>query len=139
MGGTTRGIRRVLVVAVIAVAAFAGAVVALGDDARRGCVVGAQVDPSYQVQLVGKVEAGTSAHELAVTHDGRPVEGAKVCASVSMVGMEAMGVSDVAEERGPGVYEVAIAFEMSGGWRGDILITERGRPAVSVPVRFEVS
>lgn len=139
MGGTTRGIRRVLVVAAVAVVAFAWAVVALGDDARRGCVVGAQVDPTYEVRLVGKVETGTSAHELSVTHDGQPVQGAKVCASVSMVGMEAMGVSDVAEERAPGVYEVAIAFEMSGGWRGDILITERGRPPVSVPVRFDVS
>lgn len=128
-----------LVVAAVAVAAFGAAVVELGDDARRGCVTGGPEDPAYKAELVGPAASRATQHEIAVTHLGQPVRGAKVCASVSMLGMEAMGVSDEAEETAPGVYRVDIAFEMSGPWGGTILITDRGRAPVSVPVRFEVT
>jgi hypothetical protein len=135
----TRGIRRVLVVAVVALSAFGVAIVALADDARLGCVVNAQRDATYQARLVGPIEIEKTEYEVAVTHEGQPVVGPKVCASVVMIGMEAMGVSDNAEETAPGIYLLRIILEMSGGWRGNILITEQGRPPVSVPLRFDVS
>lgn len=138
-GGTTRGIRRVLAVALLAIVAFAVAIVALADDARLGCVAEAQRDASYQVELLGQPEIETSDYDIAVTRDGQPIENAKVCASVAMVGMAAMGVSDTAEETAPGIYRVSVILEMSGGWRGNILITEQGKPPVSVPVKFEVT
>ncbi len=136
----TRGIRRVLVVAAVAVLAFGGAIVALGDDARRGCVVDAPLDPTYQAQLLGEMTLEKLQQEIAITRDGMPVTGAKVCAKVFMIGMEAMGSSDgAAEEIAPGVYMVAITFLMSGGWAGDILITEEGREPASIHLEFDVA
>ncbi len=135
----TRGIRRVLALAAVALWAFVIAIVVLGDDARLGCVIEAQRDPAYQAKLVGQVEVEKTEYEIAVTREGQPVTGAKVCASVAMVGMEAMGVSDTADEVAPGTYRVAIVLEMSGGWRGNILITEEGKPPASVPLKFNVA
>ena len=138
MARATRGIRRVLFVAALSLSAFAVAIVVLADDARLGCVTDAQRDPAYQARLLGQIEIERTEYEIAVTRDGQPVSGAKVCASVAMVGMEAMGVSDTAEETAPGIYKVAVVLEMSGGWRGSILITETGKPPVSVPLKFDV-
>ena len=128
-----------LAVAVVALVAFAAAIVVLGDDARQGCVTEAQRDPIYQAELLGQVEVEKTEYEIAVTREGQPVTQAKVCASGVMVGMEAMGVSDTAEETRPGIYRVAMVLEMSGGWRGSILVTEEDRPPVSVPLRFNVA
>lgn len=139
MERTTRGIRRVLVVGALALVGFAVAIVALGDDARRGCVVDAPRDPSYQAQILGRMEMASTEQEIALTREGTPVVGAKVCTRVSMVGMEAMGSSDSkAQETAPGVYRVAIIFEMTGGWEGNILVVEKDRPPISVPLRFDV-
>ena len=135
----TQGIRRILVLAALAVAAFAAAIVTLADDARRGCVADAQRDPSYQARLLGPIEVEKTDYELAVTHDGKPVEGAKVCASVAMRGMSGMAVSDLADEVQPGIYRVEIILEMSGAWKGNILITEECKPPASVPLTFNVS
>lgn len=135
----TNGIRRVLTVAAVALGAFVVAVVVLADDARLGCVVDAQRDPAYQAQLLGPIEIERTAYDFAVTRDAQPVTGAKVCASVAMMGMEAMGVSDAAEEVAPGIYRVALVLEMRGGWKGNILITEEGKPPVSVPLKFAVT
>ena len=139
MAGPTRGIRRVLAVAAVALVAFAAAIVVLADDARLGCVVEAQRDPAYQAQLLGQVEVEKTEYDISVTREGQPVTGAKVCASVAMVGMEAMGVSDTAKEVAPGTYRVDMVLEMSGGWRGNILITEEGKPPTSVPLKFSVA
>lgn len=139
MERTTRGIRRVLVVAAIALAGFAAAIVVLADDARQGCVAEAQRDPTYQAKLLGRTEVEKSEYEIAVTRNDQPVTGAKVCAAVAMIGMEAMAVSDTADEVSPGVYRVAMILEMSGGWKGNILITEEGEPPASVPLKFDVS
>ncbi len=135
----TRGIRRVLAVAAAALWAFAVAIVVLADDARLGCIAEAQRDAAYQAKLLGQIGIDKTEYEIAVTREDQPVAGAKVCASVAMMGMEAMGVSDTADEVSPGVYRVDIVLEMSGGWRGSILITEVGKPPVSVPLRFDVA
>ncbi|MEO5680211.1 MAG: FixH family protein [Acidimicrobiales bacterium] len=138
-GSHTRGIRRILIVAAVALAAFGAAIVTLADDARRGCVAEAQRDPTYQARLVGVINVEKTDYDLAVTRNGVPVRGAKVCASVSMRGMSGMAVSDTADEVEPGVYKVSIVLEMSGSWQGNILITEQGKPAASVPLTFNVS
>lgn len=133
-----------LAVAAVALAAFGGAIVALSDDARRGCMVDAPVDPSYRVRLLtpggAEIPMEKTEHEIEVTRNGAPVTGAKVCARVSMVGMEAMGFSDdAAEETAPGVYRVTIVFAMAGGWSGSILIAEPGKAPASVMVDFRVA
>ncbi len=136
----TKGIRRVLVVAAVAVLAFGGAIVVLADDARRGCVIDAPFDPAYEAQLLGEMTLEKIQQEIAITRDGMPVTGAKVCAKVFMVGMEAMGSSDdAAEEIAPGVYLLTITFLMTGGWAGDILITEEGREPVGIHLDFDVA
>lgn len=128
-----------LVVAAVASAAFAVAIVALGDDARLGCALNAPADPAYQAELVGPIDLQRTSYQVAITRDGRPIEGAKVCATLAMTGMEAMGVSDAAAETAPGTYEVQISFQMSGRWEGNILIAESGEPPVGVPLKIVVS
>lgn len=136
---TTNGIRRVLAVAAVALAAFVASILVLADDARLGCVVDAQRDPAYQARLLGRPETERTEYDIEVTRDAQPVTGAKVCASLAMMGMEAMGVSDTAEEVAPGIYRVALVLEMSGGWKGNILITEEGKTPVSVPLKVAVA
>lgn len=135
----TRGIRRVLVVAAVASGAFAVAIVALGNDARLGCALNAPFDLSYQAELIGPIDLERASYEVAISRDGRPIEGAKVCATLAMTGMEAMGVSDAAVETAPGIYEVEISFQMTGRWEGNILIAESGEPPVEVPLKIVVS
>jgi hypothetical protein len=53
--------------------------------------------------------------------------------------MSAMGVSDEAEEVSPGVYEVAVRFEMAGPWDGIVLINDGSREPVAVPLSFDVA
>ena len=139
MARTTRGIRRVLVVAAVASGAFAVAITALGDDARLGCALNAPIDPAYQAELVGPIDLERTSYEVAITRDGRAITGAKVCATLAMTGMEAMGVSDAAAETAPGTYEVQFSFQMSGRWEGDILIAESGERPVGVPLKVKVS
>jgi hypothetical protein len=129
----------VLVVAAVAVLGFGGAVVALADDARAGCVTTSPEDPAYQAQLLGPMRSQEAEHEVEITRDGRPVVGAKVCTKVYMVGMEAMGSSDgKAVEVSPGVYRLTIVFPMGGAWQGALLVTQRGQARISVPLRFDV-
>jgi len=137
---TTKGIRRVLIVAVVALGAFGVAIVGLGDDARRGCVANSPVDPSYDAHLLGQLELARTQQQIELTRNGQPVTGAKVCARVAMVGMEAMGISDAkAKETSPGIYSVSIVFPMSGGWGGNLLIREQNSRQVKLPITFTVS
>lgn len=139
MTKTTKGIRRVLVVAVVAILAFGGAIVALADDARRGCVIDAARDPALEAKLLGAISLDNTSHEMSITRAGDPVVGAKVCARLYMRGMEAMGSSDdKAVEIAPGIYKISVVFVMSGAWSGGILIEEPGKAPVSAEVRFDV-
>lgn len=70
------------------------------------------------------VEMQTSpSTEEVVYRSGQPTTEATVCLSADMAGMPAMGVSDVAHEVEPGVYEVSGHFEMAGRWDGSVLVT----------------
>ncbi len=132
--------KRLAVVVVVALVGFGAAFVAFGDAARRGCVVEAPRDPSYSAELEEPVRMGETTHVLRVSRDGRPVSGARVCLTVDMVGMSAMGVGDEAREVAPGRYEVSLHFAMPGPWKGTVLVEEQGASQeVSVPLTFEVT
>lgn len=135
----TRGIRRLIVVAAVALLSFAGAIVVLADDARLGCAVGGTPDPTLQVSLPPEFVMSRTDYEIGITRGGDPVSGARVCARVSMRGMEAMGFSDdKAEETAPGTYRINVTLPMGGAWTGTVLVTEPGKPQVSVPLEFTV-
>jgi hypothetical protein len=133
---TTKGIRRILIVAVLALVAFGAAIVVLGDEARLGCATDAPPGPAYRAQVLGPVETERTSYEIAVSRDGQPVSGAKVCAHVAKVGRAAMGFSETAVEASPGTYRVALVLEVSGRWSGSVHIAEEGQAAVSVPLSF---
>ncbi|HEX2047913.1 MAG TPA: copper resistance protein CopC [Acidimicrobiales bacterium] len=98
-------------------------------------------DPAYRATFEPEPDPpkaeGTTFH-LTVLHEGRPVKGAKVCVKVDMPDMQHPGVSAVATEVSSGKYDARLRFSMTGAWEGSVTIAEPGRPAVSVPVSFEV-
>jgi len=123
----------------MALIGFGWSIGALADDTRLGCLVNAKPNPAYQALLLSEIDMAKTDYEIAVTRDGQPVSGAKVCATVSMVGMEAMGTSTRAKETTPGTYKVTIVIQMAGSWAGKILIAESGKPRVSAPLKFGVA
>lgn len=133
-----RRIQRVLGVSVITLVTFVVAVFALQDDARAGCVASAPTDPSYEAELLGQVDTSVTTYRLSITRDGEPVADALVCFDVAMRGMNAMGLSETAVEVVPGIYEISIFFEMAGPWKGDVLISEDGRPPSRLELEFDV-
>ncbi|HWH33732.1 MAG TPA: FixH family protein [Acidimicrobiales bacterium] len=133
-----RGIRRLLVLVVLAAVAFAVALVSLDEDARQACAVEAEEDGTYAVELLDTPSTGETAQRLAVTRQGEPVTGARVCLRAQMVGMEAMTVSDEADEVEPGVYETQLRFEMGGAWEATVLVEDGGTER-AVAVTFDVT
>lgn len=133
-----RDVLRVTVVAMVAMAFFIVAVVLdLRQPPDRGCIGNAPPDRSYSVQLEEPVSGELTSYHLAVSQQGRPVDGARVCVLVKMAGMPSMGVSDEARQVAPGRYQVSIAPKMGGAWKGSVLVAEPGRPAVAVPIQFD--
>ena len=133
-----RGIRRLLLLAGLAVVAFAAALFTFEDGAQQGCATESEPDPAYAVELQNAPSTGEVAYRLSVTRNGEPVTGAEVCLSADMGGMSGMGVSDDAVEVDPGVYEVEVRFEMAGPWDGTVLVNEGGEESVAVPLAFDV-
>lgn len=148
-----RGIRRLVLLVVATTVAFGFAVVRFESAAEDGCAQRARTDPSYRVHLsrtgaaagmagmggmegmggmAGMAAPGRTTYRLRVLHDGRPVQGARVCLGASMEGMSAMAVVDEAEETSAGTYEVTVDFAMGGVWPARVVVDERGRPPVAV-------
>lgn len=133
-----RDVLRVSVFAVIATVAFIGAVVLdLRRPPDRGCLGNAPSAHTYSVQLEEPVSAEVTSYHLAVSEQGRPVDGARVCVNVKMDLMPSMNVSDVAQQVAPGRYQVSINPKMGGAWKGAVLVAEPGRSAVAVPFTFD--
>lgn len=110
------------------------------EVAERACGRG-MPDPSYSVTVVSDPDppkAEGTAFQLTARQDGRPVTGAKVCMRVNMPDMQHPGVTAMADEASGGRYDASLKFSMIGGWEGSIVIAEPDKPAVSVPVKFEV-
>jgi hypothetical protein len=72
------GVRRLLLVAVVAVVAFAAALFSFDEDARQGCAVETEPDPAYSVELLTTPSIREVVYRLAVTRSGQPVTGARV-------------------------------------------------------------
>lgn len=134
-----RGIRRLVFLVVIAVIGFTVALISLDEDARNACAVEAEVDPDYAVELVEDPSTALTSQRLALTRDGEPVTGATVCLRAQMQGMEAMGVTDQAEEVEPGIYGVDVRFQMGGPWEATVLVSEDGATERAVDVAFDVA
>jgi copper transport protein len=107
---------------------------------ERNCGQGT-ADPSYDVTIESDpsppVAEGTTFF-FTVRQDGEPVTGAKVCVDADMPGMQHPGVFTVASDAEPGRYDAKLELSMTGGWEGSVTIAEPGKPAVSVPLAFEV-
>lgn len=134
-----RGIRRLLLLAGLAVVAFAAALFTFDDGAQQGCATETEPDPAYAVALQNSPSTGEVAYRLSVTRNGEPITGAQVCLSAAMGGMSGMGVSDDAVEVDPGVYEVEVRFEMAGPWDGTVLVSDGGPESVAIPLSFRVT
>lgn len=133
-----RDLRRLVVLGVLAIVAFIAALVTFDDDAEAGCVSDADADPAYTVQLEGEPVTGQGEYRLLVTRDGARVAGARVCLTAAMEGMAAMGVSAETTEVEAGVYQLTLDFPMAGPWEGTVVVSERGRSAVAVPLSIDV-
>lgn len=133
-----RGIRRLLLLAGLAVVGFAAALFTFEDGAQQGCATETEPDPAYAVELQNAPSTREVAYRLSVSRNGEPVTRAQVCLSADMGGMSGMGVSDDAVEVDPGVYEVEVRFEMAGPWDGTVLVNEGGGESVAVPLSFDV-
>lgn len=136
-----RGIWRLTLVSALAVLAFGVALVNFKQVPARECQVEAVTDASYAVEFLTPFSVDPTTQTIRVTRDGEPVTGAQVCMRADMGGMgrmSGMGVSDVALETGPGVYDVPVRFEMGGMWNGTVIVTNGARKPVRVTVPIDV-
>ena len=124
--------------AAVAAGAFALAMVRFSGAAEEGCAQRLPEDPSYRVQWSQQPSTDLTRYRLSITREGRPVTEAEVCLNSYMKGMSAMAVTGRGREVAPGTYEVSVTFEMGGRWPARVLIAERARPVVAVPVLLEV-
>ncbi len=136
-----RGIWRLLLVSALAVLAFAIALVNFKQVPVRECQMDAVTDASYAVEFLTPFSVDPTTHTLRITRDGAPVTGAQVCMRADMGGMgrmSGMGISNVAQETEPGVYDVPVRFEMGGHWNATVIVTHGPRKPVEIPIPIEV-
>ena len=136
-----RGIWRLTLVSVLAVVAFVVALVNFRQVPARECQMDAVEDASFSVDFLTPFSVDPTTHTLRVTRDGAPVTGAQVCMRADMGGMggmSGMGISNVANETAPGVYDVPVRFEMGGYWDGTVIVSTGTRKPVEIPVPIEV-
>ena len=129
-------------VAVIAVLAFGVALVSFREPPASECQMDSTANRDYSARVEEPPDVNRTVYHLVVTRRDQPVRGAKVCMRADMGGlggMSGMGTSNVAREAGPGRYEVAIRFEMSGFWRSTVIVDDgQGKP-VAIPFDLRVS
>lgn len=133
-----RGIRRLMVVTVLALLGFAAALVRFGQAAEQGCIAEPRPHPDYEIALEAPIEFTKTTYELTVLRNGQPVTGARVCLDAAMGGMSGMGLSDEGEEVAPGRYELYLPFQMPGPWDASVLVDEPGHDSVALPLSFHV-
>lgn len=138
-----------IVVALVAVAFVAAFFLFRGRSSDSGQDVTAQgagcadgtADPGYTVAMESEPNPpqveGTTFH-LSVRHDGKAVSGAKVCVTADMTEMHHAGINSVAKEASGGTYDTKLKFGMRGPYRASVVITEKGKAAVVVPLTFDV-
>jgi len=136
-----QGIWRLTVVSGLAVVAFVVALINFKQVPATECQMDAVRDSSYQVEFLHPLTVDPTTQSMKVTRDGAPVTGRLVCLRADMGGMgrmSGMGVSNVARETEPGVYDVPVRFEMGGHWDGTVIVArEFGKP-IRIPLPIEV-
>lgn len=132
------GMRRLLLIAVVAAFAFGAALVRFRDAPANDCLGTGRRDPSYKIRITEPILIDTLRYRLEVTHNQTPVTGARVCVNVAMGGMSAMGVINRAREISPGLYELRSRWQMAGPYLGATLVKEPGQAPVSVDLSFDV-
>lgn len=139
-----RAILRITILAVLAIVLSAYAIVSLDNRTVvnvSACGRSGPSDPAYQVSTTTVPNPpqprGT---DLIVTvkHDGQPVNGADVCASIDMVTMPMGFGKRVARQVSPGVYNDAVTFGMPGSWVASLLVSVGGKAVVSKTLYFTV-
>lgn len=133
-----RGIRRLLLVTVLALVGFVAALLRFGQAAEQGCIAQTSPHPAYKVELVEPIEFTKTTYELMVLRNGQPVTGARVCLDAARRGMSAMSLNDEAEEVAPGRYELYLPFQRPGPWDASVLVDEPGAATVALPLSFHV-
>ena len=155
------GVSPILIVAGIAVVAFVVALIAFRGGGSKtsedvttsgaqtgansaqgaGCVTGTP-DAAYTVSVDSDPSParaeGTTFH-LTVKHSGKAVTGATVCMTADMTEMHHEGINNTAKEASGGTYDTTLKFGMRGPYAGSVIIAEPGKPAVAVPVAFQVN
>ncbi len=151
-GAPKRRISPFLVVAGIAVVAFVVAFLLFRDTGSEdsGTVASgsqgaacaqAKPDPAYAVAMTSDPtppRAEQTVFHLSIRHDGKPVTGAKVCMTADMSEMHHEGINGAAKESAAGTYDATLKFGMRGAYAASVVVTEKGRSAVSVPITFQV-
>jgi hypothetical protein len=130
---------RLLVVVVIALAAFVAALVHFQSAPRGACVASARHDASYQAQFLDPPTVRSNVYRVAVTKGGEPVAGAQVCLATSRVNMSGLGTSTAGHEISPGTYQVLLPFPRPGAFAVTVGILQRGQEPVAVPLTVTAS
>lgn len=136
-----RGIWRLSLVGALAVVAFVVALVNFKAVPAKECQMDSVRDASYAVEFLTPFSVDPTIQTLRITRNGQLVTGAQVCLRADMGGigrMSGMGVSDVAHETEPGVYDVPVRFEMGGFWDGTVIVVTGTRKPVKIPIPIEV-
>lgn len=110
-----------------------------GSSADPVCKAASQTDPAYSLQLQTTPNPPTAAgtlFSLAISRDGKPVTGAKVCLAADMSTMPSMEIASSAAEKSAGNYQLQLKLPMRGPWEGNAIVVQPGQPAVRVPVSF---
>ncbi|MEO5678308.1 MAG: FixH family protein, partial [Acidimicrobiales bacterium] len=109
--------------------------------AGAGCG-GAKTGTGYSVTMASDPDPpkaeGTLFH-LTVRHDGAVVTGAKVCVTADMAEMHHEGIIGKAKEATGGTYDTSLKFGMRGPYAATVVITEKGKPPLAVPLTFQVA
>jgi hypothetical protein len=130
---------RLLIVVVVAVAAFVAALVHFQAAPRGACVASARHDASYQAQFLDPPTVRSNVYRVAVTKGGEPVTGAQVCVATSRVNMSGLGTSTAGQEVSPGTYQVLLPFPRTGAFTVTVGIVEPGQKPVAVPLTVTAS
>lgn len=124
------GIWRLGLVSLLAVIAFAVALIGFRDVPASECQMDAAEDRSLRVELLTPPIVDAVGHTIRVDREGAPVTGAQVCMRADLRGMSALGVSDQAVEDRPGEYVVPVRFERRGTWDATVIVgTGTGEPS----------
>ncbi len=137
-----RNVWRLSIVFVIGVVSFLVAIHKLNQPPFSSCQQEAKLDKSYAATIDEVPSVVIAQYHLTITHNGEPVDQARVCMRADMGGaggMSGMGVISQAAPVGPGSYEVPVRFIMQGPWQGSVLIQRSEGDNVEIPIRVNVS